>query len=115
MNSVSSATNVEPLGSVTMQYPPAGGIALPGSGVDLTVSARGVLVPNVVGSLEKNAAATLAGAGLSATMSSKPGCLDKGIVNAENPAANTIVLPHSSITITVNSGTTTNGKPCESD
>jgi hypothetical protein len=115
INSVSGARNVAPLGSVTMQYPAAGVIELPGSGVDLTVSAGGVLVPNVVGLPEKNAVDSLAAAGLNANVSSKPGCLDKGIVNAESPTASTTVLPHSFITITVNSGTTTNGKPCQSD
>jgi PASTA domain len=115
MNNVSSATNIAPVGSVTVQYPAAGVIELPGSGVDLTVSAGGVPVPNVLRSLEKNAIATLAAAGLNANVVSKPGCLDKEIVNAENPAANTVVSPHSSITITVNSGTTSSGKPCASD
>jgi hypothetical protein len=115
MNNVSSATSVAPVDSVTRQYPAAGVIELPGSGVDLTVSAGGALVPKVIQLSKNDAIAALAAAGLSASVSSNPSCLDIGYVSKQNPSANTAVLPHSSVTITVNSGKTVNGKTCVSD
>jgi hypothetical protein len=115
MNNVSSAASVAPVDSVTRQYPAAGVIELPGSGVDLTLSAGGVSVPKVVQLPKNDAIAALAAAGLSANVSSNPSCLDIGYVTKQNPGANTTVLPHSSVTITVNTGKTINGKTCASD
>jgi hypothetical protein len=115
MNNVSSAASVAPVDSVTRQYPAAGVIELPGSGVDLTVSAGGVLVPKVIQLSKNDAIAALAAAGLGANVASNPSCLDIGYVSQQNPSANTAVSPHSSVTITVNSGKTVNGKTCASD
>ena len=77
----------------------------PGGAVDLTVSAGGVRVPDVLSEPGAGAVTTLQNAGLTVSTSSQFACTNLGEVLRESPHGGTVVLPGSTVYITVDSGT----------
>jgi PASTA domain len=112
---VSSAYGTAPLGSVIAQDPSPPTIELPGSGVNLTLSTGSVTVPKVTNLAQNTAIHEIAAVGLVAKPILQPGCKDPGTVLAQSPAAGSGVAPGSTVSLTVNSGKTTNGSACAAD
>jgi hypothetical protein len=112
---VSSAYGTAPQGSVTAQDPSAPTIEFPGSGVNLTLSTGSVTVPKLTTLAQNTAIHEIAAVGLVAKPILQPGCKDPGIVLGQSPAAGSGVAPGSTVSITVNSGKTTNGGACAPD
>jgi beta-lactam-binding protein with PASTA domain len=95
-------------GSVLSQNPAADSAVAPGSVVDLVVS-KGpapVTVPNVVGSTESAASASITGAGLSvgAITQEYSSTVTAGSVISQNPAADSTVAPGSVVDLVVSKG-----------
>ena len=64
LSTVSYSLNSTPRGTVIFQYPPAGIIEYPGSGVELTVSTGGGIVPNLLGDSQASATTAITALGL---------------------------------------------------
>jgi hypothetical protein len=101
-------------GTVLSQDPAGGVIELPASVVNMALASAGVSVPKVLGLAEKTAQTTLEAAGLAYTVVSQQGCTDPGSVREQNPSFGAVVSPGTTVTLTVNSGTTKNG-PCNAN
>jgi hypothetical protein len=104
---VSKVFSTAPADSVISQYPSAGIIELPGSGVNLTVSTGSVSVPNVLSLPESTATDSISAAGLVPRVSFSQACIDPGTVLTQAPLAGSQVAPSSTVNITVDSGTRT--------
>ena len=105
VSNVSYALSAAPAGSVISQYPSAGIIELPGSGVNLTVSTGSVIVPNLNGYPQKSATGAISALGLVSSVSSQKACINPGEVVMQSPLSGTRVAPGSTVYITVDSGT----------
>jgi hypothetical protein len=103
--SVTSQASLSPAGSVIGQSPGAGTIVTFGTAVSLTVSAGGVQVPNVLSFGKTDAINILQGAGLSVSTSSQKACIDPNGVLTESPSGGSVVLPGSTVHLTIDSGT----------
>jgi hypothetical protein len=101
-------------GTVISQDPAGGVIELPGSVVNLALAAAGVAVPKVLALPEKTAISALEAVGFAYQVVSQQGCTDPGLVRAQNPSFSSVVPPGTTVTLTVNSGTTKNG-PCNAN
>jgi beta-lactam-binding protein with PASTA domain/tRNA A-37 threonylcarbamoyl transferase component Bud32 len=106
----------KPAGQVVAQNPKAGEQVVEGTEVVLNVSkgAKTVAVPNVVGTSEANARATLEQAGFQVQSVSAPSdSTPQGNVSAQSPSAGTDAPKGSTVTITVSSGPSTTTVPDE--
>lgn len=116
-STVSYSLSTAPAGSVVNQFPstvqvcpstscqPVGIIELPGSGVNLTVSSGGVIVPNLLSLPQSNATGKIKALGLVPSVSARHTCNDPGDVISQSPPSGTLVAPGSPVDITVDSGT----------
>jgi hypothetical protein len=105
---VSNVVSSAPPGSVVTQFPVGGSvIELPGSLVDLTVSAphQSVSVPDVLGVAESKAVDTINAALLSPKVSFAKLCTYLGNVALESPHGQSVVPAGTTINITIDSGT----------
>lgn len=105
---VSNTLSTAAAGSVVSQFPAGGSeIELPGSPVNLTVSAphTSVTVPDVVGLAESKAADTLNAALLFPITSYAKTCTYLGRVARETPKGGSVVPAGTTITITLDTGT----------
>jgi hypothetical protein len=105
---VSNVVSSAPPGSVVTQFPSGGSvIELPGSVVDMTVSAphQSVSVPNVIGLAESKAVDNINAALLFPKVSFAKLCTYLGNVALESPHGESVVPAGSTINITVDSGT----------
>jgi len=105
---VSNAVSSAPPGSVVTQFPSGGSvIELPGSVVDMTVSAphQSVSVPDVIGLAESKAVDSINAALLSPKVSFAKLCTYLGNVALESPHGQSVVPAGTTINITVDSGT----------
>ncbi|MGB7728542.1 MAG: PASTA domain-containing protein [Candidatus Acidiferrum sp.] len=105
---VSNTLSTAPPGSVVSQFPSGGSvIELPGSVVDLTVSAphQSVSVPDVLGLAESKAVDSINAALLSPKVSFAKLCTYLGNVALESPHGQSVVPAGTTINITVDSGT----------
>jgi PASTA domain len=109
---VSNGHSTTPLGSVIAQYPSAGVVELPGSGVNLTLSNGSVTVPKVIKLKDTEAAQNIIAVGLVPNETLKPGCEDPHIVQTQNPVGGSDATPGSTVSFTANSGKTVSGTPC---
>jgi len=101
---LTNVLNSAPPGSVISQDPPGGSvIGSPGSGVNLTVSARRVSVPNVSGVAQTKAVGDITASGLIPQVSLTHACTDPGNVIIESPLGGTVVAAGSTVKITVDS------------
>jgi hypothetical protein len=99
-----------PVGTVVAENSPGGTIEPAGSEVDLTVSAGQATVPNLISSDESSAVRGIRAAGLVVgQVSSVNNCLDPGLVQVQNPRGGALVVPGSSVSITV--ATCSSGHP----
>jgi beta-lactam-binding protein with PASTA domain len=103
--SVASQASLSPVGTVLGQSPGAGTIVTFGTPVSLIVSAGGVQVPNVLSYPKNDAISILQGAGLSVSTSSQKACIDPNGVLTESPSGGSVVLPGSTVHLTIDSGT----------
>jgi hypothetical protein len=95
-------------GTVISQDPAGGAIELPGSVVNLGVSAAGtagVTVPNVLAQSEKTAIGDISSLGLAPSLSFKKACINPGEVLTQSPLPGTVVTLPTTVYITVDSGT----------
>ncbi len=104
-STVSYSLSSAPAGSVIFQYPSAGVIELPGSGVELTLSTGGAIVPNLLGNSKSGATSTITALGLVPIVYSSKKCTDPGDVLLQSPPAGTLVALGSAVSVTVDSGT----------
>ncbi|MDH4145307.1 MAG: PASTA domain-containing protein [Acidimicrobiia bacterium] len=91
-------------GNVVQQGPQAGTVVDPGATVNLRVGVEpnGVSVPGVLGQTESRALATLEEAGLRARVSyEETGRVQPGTVLQQNPVADTVVDPGSTVSLVV--------------
>ena len=105
---ISNTLSTAPSGSVVSQFPPGGSeIELPGSLVNLTVSAPhvSVSVPGVIGLAESKAVDNINAALLFPKVSFAKLCTYLGNVALESPHGESVVPAGSTINITVDSGT----------
>jgi hypothetical protein len=97
-----------PIGTVLTQAPLAGSAVRGGTSVALTISGvqTSVTVPNVIGQSQADATATLAAAGLNATLQGPVtnAHVSPGIVFVQGPAAGSRVEQRSNIAITISAG-----------
>lgn len=112
LDTVTSVPSLLPVGTVLGQSVPANDSEQAGSLVALTVSAGGVLLPNLVGQSESAARGALAAAGLVAgTVTRDVNPRPAGTVDAQSPAVGptgaTVVLPGSTVDFGVSLGQTT--------
>ena len=92
-------------GTVIAQNSPEGTIEPIGSPVDLTISLGAVTVPALVGDTTAQAISELRAVGLFVRIEYRAQCLDPGRVIDQTPSAGASVAPGSTVTITVDSGT----------
>jgi hypothetical protein len=102
---VSSVLNAAPAGTVLSQYPAAGIIELPGSGVNFTVSTGGVNMPNLLSLSQSSATSEITRLGLVPKVGFQMDCVNPGDVLVQSPQAGTTVTLGSTVTLTVDSGT----------
>jgi PASTA domain-containing protein len=95
-------------GTVIASNSPAWTSEPAGSPVDLTISLGAVTVPDLEGDTTAQAVRELAAAGLAAHIEHTAQCLDPGHVIGQRPAAGTTVAPGSTVTITIDDGTSSN-------
>ncbi len=97
-----------PSGQVMSQNPAAGSMVLPGAPVDLTVSQgpQPVPVPNIVGRTQADAQAAITGAGFSvgAVTQAWSATVPTGSVISQDPAAGTVMIPGTAVSIVVSKG-----------
>jgi hypothetical protein len=114
---VDRAMNPAPVGTVFGHNAPGGTVEPVGSEVDLSVSLGQTSVPSVVGSDEPSAIRSINAAGLAVgQISSISSCLDPGSVQIQNPHAGSLVVPGSSVSLTLAtcpSGGGGNGPPIQ--
>ena len=98
--------SVVPAGAVVSQEPTAGVSVPEGTSVSLLLSKgpQPIAVPNVVGAAEADAAAALQAAGFTAAPTPQDNAAPKGTVVSQTPAAGTLVLPGTAVTIAVSTG-----------
>jgi hypothetical protein len=91
-----------PAGTVIDQNSPAGTVEPGGSQVTITVSQGRAVVPYLTGDGEASARAQVIAAGLTVGGVSHPDtCVDPGVVSSQSPAPGTVVLPGTSVNLTV--------------
>lgn len=101
---VSDVTSNQPVGTVVVQYPSGGARVDSASKVLLTVSGTqaGLIVPNVIGEPQAQAAAALSAAGLDVQVVTKlGGSTPPGTVADETPTAGSRVPPRSIVVLTI--------------
>lgn len=92
-------------GRVLRQSPRAGSRVAPGTAVDLDVSQRGVVVPDLQGQDQRTALARLKNSELNGSIAGRePSRLPQGQVIRSEPRSGEVVAPGSSVSITVSSG-----------
>ncbi|WP_203898475.1 PASTA domain-containing protein [Virgisporangium aliadipatigenens] len=97
-------------GKVTAQDPSSGTSLAAGKTV--TLSVRGLKVPNVVGQPKDYAVSLISEAGFGASSSNKPtSSVSPGTVTAQNPSAGSCVKHGSTVTITVATAPTSTASP----
>lgn len=98
--------SVIPAGVVVSQEPTAGVSVPEGTSVSLLLSKgpQPIAVPNVVGAVEADATAALQAAGFTAAATPQDNAAPKGTVVSQTPAAGTLVLPGTAVTIAVSTG-----------
>jgi hypothetical protein len=102
VGAVSYAVSSSPTGTVIVQNSPGGTVEPAHSPVNLIVSHPAVTVPDVLGSTQSEAVASIGAAFLVVgKVSSYSNCLDPGTVRAQNPAGGTTAGPGSAVNITV--------------
>ncbi len=104
MNTVTPVVNPAPAGTVIAENSPAGTIEPTGSPVDLTISLGAVPVPDLEGDTAAQAISELHAAGLVARIEQTAQCNTRQVVD-QTPGAGTSVAPGSTVTITIDSGT----------
>jgi beta-lactam-binding protein with PASTA domain len=108
VGTVSSANSAAPAGRVISQSPGVGASVAPNSAVSFTVSIGPALVtvPNVVGSLQPAAQATIIGAGLTvgAVTTANSATVPAGAVISQTPIAGATVAPSSAVALVISSG-----------
>lgn len=105
MGTVTRAANPARAGVVIAQNSPAGTIEPVGSPVNLTISLGAATVPDLVGDITAQAVSQLAAVGLGARIEHTADCGDPGHVIDQTSAAGTSVAPGSTVTITIDDGT----------
>ena len=102
---ITCATSLEPVGTVTGQIPAAGIIELPRSGVGFTLSAGGASVAALVGESESIAITRIKSLGLVPYVTSSKACIEPGAVFKQSPSFGTVVALGSAVYISLDSGT----------
>ena len=99
----------EPENTVTGQYPRPGEIVLEGSKIRINVSQgrQQTSVPDVVGEPYANAASALQGPGFVVVRVDADSSEPKGLVIAQDPAAGSLAVQGSTVTVTVSKGPAT--------
>ena len=105
MGTVTRVVNPAGAGTVIAENSPAGTIEPTGSPVDLTISLGAVTVPDLEGDTAGQAISELAAVGLVTRIEHTAQCIDPGQVIDQRPSAGTSVAPGSTVTITIDSGT----------
>ena len=99
---VLSAINPAPVGTVFDQNSPAGTVEPVGSRVELAVSLGSATVPDVRGAFENRARQRIVAANLTVGTVSHPNtCVDPGTVSEQSLAPGTLVVPGTSLSLTV--------------
>lgn len=102
---MSHSLNRAPPGTVIFQNPSAGIIVFPGSGVELTLSTGGAIVPNLLGDPQSSATSAITALGLTPAVAYSYACINPGDVLSESPLAETLLAFGSTVTVTIDSGT----------
>jgi hypothetical protein len=105
LSTVSYALNPAPQGTVIFQYPGAGNIENPGSGVELSLSSGGAFVPNLLGDPRSSATSAITALGLTPAVGYSHACINPGDVLLQSPPAGTLLAFGSTVTVTIDSGT----------
>lgn len=105
LSTVSQSLNSAPTGTVIFQYPSAGIIEYPGSGVELTLSTGGAIVPNLLGAPQTSATRAITALGLTPAVGYSHACINPGDVLSQSPPAGTLLAFGSTVTVTIDSGT----------
>jgi hypothetical protein len=105
LSTVSYQLNSAPAGTVIFQYPSAGIIEYPGSGVELTLSTGGAIVPNLLGAPKSSATSAITALGLTPAVGYSHACINPGDVLLQSPLAGTLLAFGSTVTVTIDSGT----------
>ena len=95
-------------GTVIAENSPAGTSEPIGSPVDLTISLGAATVPDLEGDTTAQAVRELTAVGLVAHIEHTAQCTDPGHVIGQRPGAGTTVAPGSTVTITIDDGTSGN-------
>ena len=106
VGAVSRVASSAPTGTVISQNASARTVEPAGSPVDLTVSLGTVPVPYVLSLPRTDAISILTGLDLSVAVSFQKECINPDGVLTQNPSAGAAVLPGSTVSIKVDSGTT---------
>jgi eukaryotic-like serine/threonine-protein kinase len=104
MNTATRVVNPAPAGTVIAENSPAGTIEPTGSPVDLIISLGAVTVPDLEGDTAAQAISELHAVGLVARIEQTAQCNTRQVVD-QTPRAGTSVAPGSTVTITIDSGT----------
>lgn len=105
VSTVTDALNTAPSGSVIAQYPAPGTIAYPGTGVAITVSTGGAVVPDLISLPEGTAVSEINSLGLVPSVSFTKACINPGEVLTQSPLPTTTVPLPTTVYITIDSGT----------
>jgi len=105
LSTVSYGLNSAPPGTVIFQYPGAGNIENPGSGVELMLSTGGAFVPNLLGDPKSSATSAITALGLTPAVGYSHACINPGDVLSQSPLAGTLLAFGSTVTVTIDSGT----------
>lgn len=104
--------NPTPVGTIFSQNSPDGTVEPVGSEVDLAVSLGQITVPTVVGSNESSATRAITAAGLTVgKISLLKNCIDPGLVQLQDPRADTQDIPGTALSITMATCNSGGGSP----